>query len=122
MAGNIDQCKGRCLPLWTSFMVTLSVLTEISSQSVQFTSQSNIFLLFHRISEGIFLEKAQVIFTRLVLPRKTWLRSFDLASLSKWLSVRFRTKWFWVRFQLQSLKLQTLYLLRARGSLTFRQL
>ena len=62
MAGNIDQCKGRCLPLWTSFMVTLSVLTEISSQSVQFTSQSNIFLLFHRIPEGIFLEKAQVFF------------------------------------------------------------
>ena len=122
MAGNIDQWKGRCLHFWTSFIVTLSVLTEISSQSVQFTSQSNIFLLFHRISEGIFLEKAQVIFTRLVLPTKTWLRRFDLASSAKWLSVRFRTKWFWVRLQLQSLKLQTLCLLRARGSLTFTQL
>ena len=29
-----------------------------------------------------------------------------LASLAKWLSVRLRTKWFWVRVQLQSLHLQ----------------
>ena len=28
-----------------------------------------------------------------------------LANLAKWLSVRLRTKWFWVRVQLQSLKL-----------------
>ena len=27
----------------------------------------------------------------------------QLASLAKWLSVRLRTKWFWVRVQLQSL-------------------
>ena len=38
------------------------------------------------------------------------------------LSVRLRTKWLWVRVQLQSLKLQILHLLRARSSLTFRQL
>ena len=44
------------------------------------------------------------------------------ASLAKWLSVRLRTKWFWVRVQLQSLHLQILRLLRARSSLTFRQL
>ena len=31
-----------------------------------------------------------------------------LASLAKWLSVRLRTKWLWVRIQLQSLKLQFL--------------
>ena len=34
----------------------------------------------------------------------------------KWLSFRLRTKWFWVRVQLQSLKLQILHLLRARSS------
>ena len=45
-----------------------------------------------------------------------------LASLVKWLSVRLRTKWFWVRVQLQSLHLQISRLLRARSSLTFRQL
>ena len=46
----------------------------------------------------------------------------QLASLAKWLSVRLRTKWLWVRVQLQSLKLQISRLFRARSSLTFRQL
>ena len=41
--------------------------------------------------------------------------------LAKWLSVRLRAKWFWVRVQLQSLNVQTLCLLQARSSLTFRQ-
>ena len=45
-----------------------------------------------------------------------------LASLVKWLNVRLRTKWVWFRVQLQSLKLQISRLLRARSSLTFRQL
>ena len=45
-----------------------------------------------------------------------------LASLAKWLSVRLRTKWLWVRIPLQSLNLQIWRLLRARSSLTFRQL
>ena len=45
-----------------------------------------------------------------------------LASLAKWLSVCLRTKWFWVPVQLQSLKLQISRLLRARSSLTFREL
>ena len=44
------------------------------------------------------------------------------ASLAKWLSVRLQTKWFWVRVQLQSLKLHILCLLRARSSLIFRRL
>ena len=44
------------------------------------------------------------------------------ASLAKWLSVRLWTKWLWVRVQLQSLKLQISRLLRAKSSLTFRQL
>ena len=43
-------------------------------------------------------------------------------SLTKWLSVRLRTKWFWIRVQLQSLHLQISCLLQARSSLTFRQL
>ena len=43
-------------------------------------------------------------------------------SFAKWLSVHLRTKWFWVQVQLQSLKLQISRLLRARSSLTFRQL
>ena len=37
-----------------------------------------------------------------------------MTSLAKWLSVRLRTKWFWVRVQLQSLKLQISRLLRAK--------
>ena len=45
-----------------------------------------------------------------------------LAKLAKWLSVRLRTKWFWVQVQLHSLKLQYSRLLRARSSMTFRQL
>ena len=44
-----------------------------------------------------------------------------LAGLAKWLSVRLRTKWLWVRITLLSLKLQIWRLLRARSSLTFRQ-
>ena len=42
--------------------------------------------------------------------------------LNDWVSVRLRTKWLWVRVQLQSLKLHISRLLRARSSLTFRQL
>ena len=42
--------------------------------------------------------------------------------LSKWLSVRLRIKWLWVRIPLQSLKLRISRLFRARSSLTFRQL
>ena len=38
------------------------------------------------------------------------------------MSVHLRTKWFWVRAQFQSLKLQISRLLRARSSLTFMQL
>ena len=45
-----------------------------------------------------------------------------LASLAKWLNVCLRTKWFWVRAQLQSLKLQISHLLQARSSLIFRLL
>ena len=45
-----------------------------------------------------------------------------LASLAKWLTVRWRTKWLWVQVPLESLKFQTLCLFRARRSLTFRQL
>ena len=44
-----------------------------------------------------------------------------VASLAKWLSVRLRTKWLWVRIPLLSLKLQIWRLLRAWSSLTFRQ-
>ena len=44
------------------------------------------------------------------------------SSLAKWLSVRLRTKWFWVRVQLQSPNLQISRLLRARSSFTFTQL
>ena len=43
-------------------------------------------------------------------------------SLVKRLRVRLRTKWFWVQVQLQSLTLQISCLLRARSSLTLRQL
>ena len=47
--------------------------------------------------------------------------SLKMASLAKWLSVRSRTKWLWVRVPLLSLKLQIRRLLRARSSLTFRK-
>ena len=43
-------------------------------------------------------------------------------SFSKWVTVRLRTKWSWVRVLLQSLKLQILYLFQARSSLIIRQL
>ena len=46
---------------------------------------------------------------------------YILATNAKWLSVRFRSKWLWVRIPLLSLKLQTWSPLRARSSLTFRQ-
>ena len=51
---------------------------------------------------------------------KTQLTHFN--RFSKWLSVRLRSKWFWVRFQLKSLKLHITRLLWSRVSLTFRQL
>ena len=40
----------------------------------------------------------------------------------KWLSVRLRTKWLWVRIPLLALKLKISRLLQARSSLTFRQI
>ena len=45
----------------------------------------------------------------------------DLTSMAKWLSIRLRNKWLWIRISLLSLKLQIWHLLRARSSLTFRQ-
>ena len=47
---------------------------------------------------------------------------FACSNLAKWLNVCLRTKWFWVRVQLQSLQLQVSRLLRARNSLIFSQL
>ena len=41
---------------------------------------------------------------------------------AKWLSVRLRTKWLWVRVPLQLVKLQISCLFRAMSYLTFRQL
>ena len=45
--------------------------------------------------------------------------SSQTASLAKWLSVRLRTKWFWVRNPLLPFKLQILRLFQSRSSLTF---
>ena len=42
--------------------------------------------------------------------------SLKKASAAKWLSVRLRTMWLWIRIPLQSLKLQISRLFRARGS------
>ena len=39
-----------------------------------------------------------------------------LASSAKWLSVRLRTKWLWLRFQLPSINLQISRLFQARSS------
>ena len=49
-------------------------------------------------------------------------RKRTLNHFAKWLSLCLLTKWFWVRVQLNSLKLQISRLLRVRSSLTFRQL
>ena len=49
------------------------------------------------------------------------IRTYNNASFAKWLSVRSRTKWLWVRILLLSLKLQIWHLLWARSSMTFRQ-
>ena len=46
----------------------------------------------------------------LLVCKRTLNNLAKLASLAKWLSVRLRTKWFWVRVQLQSLKLLLLIL------------
>ena len=54
-----------------------------------------------------------------------WIQCSDYVTIFRliiWLSVRLWTKWLWVRVQLQSLKLQISRLLRARISLTFRQI
>ena len=40
-----------------------------------------------------------------------------LASLAKWLSVRLRTKWFWVRVQLQSLIFESIKALKIKTSM-----
>ena len=57
------------------------------------------------------------------LVRKRRLNYFaKLASFAKWLIFRLRTNWFWVRIQLQSLKLLISCLVQARISLTFSQL
>ena len=53
---------------------------------------------------------------------KKLLETISMRLTNHWLSVRLQTKWWWVRVQLQSLKLQISRQLRARGSLTFRQL
>ena len=45
-----------------------------------------------------------------------------LASLANWLSLRLPANWLWVRVHFQLLTFQILHLLRARSSLTFRQL
>ena len=45
-----------------------------------------------------------------------------LASFAKWLIFRLRTNWFWVRIQVQSLKLLISRLVQARIPLTFSQL
>ena len=45
-----------------------------------------------------------------------------LPGLARWLSGRSRTKLFWVRFPLESLKIQILCLFRAGSSFMFRQL
>ena len=68
------------------------------------------------------LESRNGIRTQKHLVRKRALNHLTkLVSLAKWLSVRLRTKWLWVRIPLLSLKLQMWRLLRAKCSLTFRQ-
>ena len=48
--------------------------------------------------------------------------TLSLISLAKWLGVRLRTKWLWVRIPLQSVKLRISRFFRVMSSLTFRQL
>ena len=54
--------------------------------------------------------------------KERFFNAYNFSSFAKWLSVRFGTKWLWVQLPLQSLNLQIWCLLRARSSLTFRQL
>ena len=51
-----------------------------------------------------------------------WLKGWIVEYLAKCLSVRLRTKWFWVLIRFQSLKLQISRQFRAGSSLTLRQL
>ena len=63
--------------------------------------------------------------TATIVTATMWLQLWDcnhLTNWAKWLSVRLWTKMFWVRVQLQSLKLQILRMLPSWSSLTYRQL
>ena len=86
--------------------------------------RSKILTILENIILGIFDGLSDCNWTRtqnhLVRKQTKWFWFGN--HLAKWLSVRLQTKWFCVRFQLQSLKLQILRLLRAKSSLTFRQL
>ena len=89
----------------------------------------HIFQIFRQSSDhlwkttSILLSECNWTGTYNHLVRKRILKHLaKLASLAKWLNVRLQTKWLWVRVPLQKLKLQILCLLRARFSLTFRQL
>ena len=84
-----------------------------------------------KFASGLFIDpqKALDIVAKLYQYDCNWTRTQNhlvlkrtLNHSAKWLSVRLRTKWFWVRVQLQSLHLQISRLLRARSTLTFRQL
>ena len=88
----------------------------------------NFLLLLRQFAVNISTRNIDQVVSMLFFQRR---RSFNvvstfkwqqpLASLAKWLSIRLRTKWLWVRISLLSLKLQMWRLHRARSSLTFRQ-
>ena len=68
------------------------------------------------MTERYLLSDCNWTLTHNHLVRKRTLRTF-----TKCLSARSKTKWLWVRVQVQSLKFQISRLFRARISLTFRQ-
>ena len=57
-----------------------------------------------------------------VVRKRTLNHLAKLAILPKWLNVRLRSKWSWIRVPLQSLKFQIWSLFQARSYLTLRKL
>ena len=111
----LHSIKG-CLSWYNEIGVSVSCKVLIKSSSA-------LPILSRKIKHNHFLPDSNEIRTHNHLVCKRQLKHLaKLASLAKWLSVRLRTKWLWVRILLLSLKLQIWRLFRLRSSLTFRQL
>ena len=100
-----------------SFVVWIEFWQEVEKYDVDIWLKYLFFLLRNLLSDCNWTRTHNHLVRKGILNHLT-----KPASLTKRLTFRLRTKWLWFRVQLQSLKLQISRLLRARSSLTFRQL